>query len=244
MADDAHTEDGFLDGRVRIRQFRTGYRAGADAILLAAAVEPQAGARVLEPGCGAGAAMLALAWRRADISVLGVEIDAATAELAAENIAANGLADRLSVDCADIFEANLGAYDAILLNPPYAVPGEGKAPSDPRRRRAFVDAEGLDRWVRILADRLVGGGTLTLIHRADALARILAALEGRLGGVEIAPVFPRDGEPAHRIMVRARKGARAPMRLHRGLVLHAGAEGRFTEAAEAIFRGSATFDWR
>jgi len=244
MADDAHTEDGFLDGRLRVRQFRTGYRAGADAILLAAAVEPEPGARVLEPGCGAGAAMLALASRRADISALGVEIDPPTAELAAGNIAANGFSPRLSVVCADIFEAQVGAFDAILVNPPYAAPGDGKPPADPRRRRAFVDGDGLDRWIRVLADRLGGGGVLTLIHRADALARILAALDGRLGGVEIAPVFPRAGEAAHRVLVRAKKGARSPLRLHRGLVLHAGPEGRFSDAAEAIFRGRAIFDWR
>ena len=45
------TCDAFLDGRLRLWQPRTGYRAATDPVLLAAFVPARAGQRVLELGC-------------------------------------------------------------------------------------------------------------------------------------------------------------------------------------------------
>lgn len=239
----AITEDALLDGRLRLRQPARGYRAGADALLLAAALEPAEGASVFEPGCGVGAAMLALAVRRPDLRVLGMEIDPVTATLAADNVRLNGLEAQVSVKAGDALRDAAGVFDAILLNPPFATPTGAPEPVDPQRRRAFVTPDAIDVWIRRLADRLTGGGVMTIVHRADALPALIAALDGRLGGVEVAPVYPRAGEAAHRVLVRAVKGSRAALRLWRGLQLHADAGG-FTDEAEAIFRGRATFTWR
>ena len=55
------TEDRLLGGRVTLLQPQGGLRAGHDAVLLAAAVPARPGDRVLELGCGSGAAFLCLA---------------------------------------------------------------------------------------------------------------------------------------------------------------------------------------
>jgi len=55
------TEDALLGGRVRLLQAKVGYRAAIDPVLLAAAIPARAGQRVLDLGCGAGAASLCLA---------------------------------------------------------------------------------------------------------------------------------------------------------------------------------------
>ncbi|MBF0393554.1 MAG: methyltransferase, partial [Alphaproteobacteria bacterium] len=57
------TDDTLLDGRVRLRQPTHGYRAAIDPVFLAAAVPAGAGQRVLDAGCGAGAALLCLCAR-------------------------------------------------------------------------------------------------------------------------------------------------------------------------------------
>jgi len=57
------TEDGFLGGQLRLRQLKSGHRAGHDAVLLAAATAARPGDRVVEFGAGVGAAGLALARR-------------------------------------------------------------------------------------------------------------------------------------------------------------------------------------
>src|SRR6195256_1113038 len=83
------TEDAFLGGRLRLRQPKSGHRAGHDAILLAAATAARSGDRVVDFGAGIGAAGLAVAKRVAGIELVLVEIDEALAGLARENAAAN-----------------------------------------------------------------------------------------------------------------------------------------------------------
>jgi len=231
--------DRFLGGRLVLRQPVHGYRAGADALLLAAAVE--AAPRLMEAGCGAGAALLAAALRCPEAQLVGVEREAAMAVLARENVVANGFADRVTIAEGDAL-ANGPTFDGVFCNPPYAETGEGSAPHG-ARVHAHVTEATLDRWIAALSNRLSGAGALTLIHRAERLDRILAALDGRLGDVTVLPVRPRADAPAHRVLVRARKGSRAPMKILRGLDLHDDSDAKFTSEAEAIFRGEEAIAW-
>jgi tRNA1(Val) A37 N6-methylase TrmN6 len=82
------------------------------------------------------------------------------------------------------------------------------------------------------------GGSLTVIHKAEALSRLLTAFDGRFGGLQILPLHPRASVPAHRIIVAGRKGSRAPLMLLPGFVLH-GEDGTFTPQAQAILRAGA-----
>ena len=86
------TEDAFLGGRLRLRQLKSGHRAGHDAMLLAAATPATPGNRVVDFGAGVGAAGLAVARRVATIDLVLVEVDAALAALARANAAANAIA--------------------------------------------------------------------------------------------------------------------------------------------------------
>jgi len=82
------TEDAFLGGQLRLRQLKSGHRAGHDAMLLAAATPARRGDRVADFGAGVGAAGLAVARRVAGIDLVLVEIDATLASLARANAAA------------------------------------------------------------------------------------------------------------------------------------------------------------
>jgi tRNA1(Val) A37 N6-methylase TrmN6 len=239
----AITEDRFLNGRMRLRQPARGYRAGADAILLAAAVEAAPGARLLEAGCGAGAALVAAATFSPGASFLGVERDPQAAALARENVALNGLGDRVEIVEEDALSIG-GAYDGIFLNPPFFDEDGAGQPPAPSRRSSFLSEAAIEDWIKTLANRLRGGAALTLIHRAERLGDILGALKGRLGGVAVFPVRPVESAPAKRVLVRAVKGSRAPTSLLKGLDLHDRSGAKHTAQAEAILRGEARIDWR
>src|SRR5436305_15148804 len=76
---DGFTEDAFLGGRLRLRQPKAGYRAGHDAILLAAATAARAGDGAAEFGAGVGAAGLAVASRVPGVRIVPIELDEALA---------------------------------------------------------------------------------------------------------------------------------------------------------------------
>jgi tRNA1(Val) A37 N6-methylase TrmN6 len=215
------TEDGFLGGQLRLRQPKSGHRAGHDAILLAAACPAQAGDVVADFGAGVGAAGLALASRVPGLSMILVEIDDDLAELARGNAALNGLA-------ASVLQLDLGAraeafsaagllpdsLDAVLTNPPFNDAARHRGSPDPDRSRAHLaQASTLDGWLHAARRCLKPGGTLTMIWRADGLGEVLAGVERGFGGVTILPVHGDPAKPAIRVLVRAVKNGRAPLRL-------------------------------
>lgn len=234
------TEDLLLDGRVRLIQPKAGYRAAIDPVLLAASVPARAGQRVVDLGCGAGAVFACLAGRVAGLEVVGVERDPAMADLAGRTLASNGLAGR--IETADLMDLpapwEAGGIDHVAANPPY-LPAERADPS-PNSGRAAAGVEAgadLADWMTVARRCLRHKGTVTLVHRADRLDDILAALARGFGSVVVFPLFPKAGRDAGRVLVRAVRGGRAPLRLAPGLVLHAD-DGAYTAATEAILRGA------
>lgn len=238
------TEDTILGGRLPIRQPARGYRVNLDTILLAAAVEAPSGARLMEAGCGVGAGLLAIAKRSENTHLVGLERDANIAAIARENVANNAMSSRIEIRIGDALDRNAdwGVFDGVFVNPPYDCEGEGRAPSA-ARRYAYIAEEPIGRWISALANRLSGGAALTLIHRAARVPEIMKEMEGKLGGIELIPIRPMRDRPAKRVIVRARKGSRAPLRLLSGLDLHDDSGAKFTPEADVILKGEALLTW-
>ncbi len=241
------SRDLVLGGRIVLRQPRTGYRAGVDAALLAAACDAAPGERVIEPGCGVGGALLAAAARRPGVRCLGLERDEAAAALAGDNIAQNQLDDRVQVITGDVAagfsKLKLQPFDAALCNPPFFDdPSQLSAPH-PARAGAWLADDGLGAWIGFLLKAVREGGSITLIHRADRLGDLLALLAPKAGSIRIRPVHPFADQPAKRVMVRALKTGKAPLVLLPPLVLHDRSGAKHTPEAEAILRGEADLGW-
>ncbi len=239
----ATSDDTLLGGRVKLRQPVDGYRVAIDPVLLAAAVSADAQDRVIDIGCGSGAASLCLAARVPDCHVVGLERDPALAQLAQDNVARNEFAARLSVTRGDLLAppASLvpGSFTQVMANPPFLEATRASASPIAARASAAVEGEALlGDWIDFALSMLREKGTLTMIHRADRFAYLLAMLSGRAGGVIVFPLGPGAGKPSKRILLHAKKGSAAPLTLAHGLVLHR-ADGRNSEAAEAILRHGA-----
>lgn len=241
------TQDTVLNGSVRLHQPLAGYRAGMDAALLAAACDAAPGERVIEAGCGVGGALLAAASRRPDTRFVGVERDPDAVALGQGNIALNRMDDRVVIVAGDVergFRAlDLPVFDAIISNPPFFDdPATLRAPA-PEKSGAWMADGGLKAWTGFCLKAVREGGTITLIHRADRLADILALLAPKAGSFRIRPVAPFVDAPAKRVIVRAIKTGKAPLVLLPPLVLHARDEAGHSAQAEAILRGEAGLGW-
>lgn len=241
FSDAALSDDRFLDGRLRVFQPRVGYRAATDPVFLAAAVPARAGETVLDLGCGVGVAGLCLAVRVPGLSLVGVEMQTDYAALARRNAARNGVEMEVAeADIAALPPGILGrSFDHVVMNPPWYRSDSPRA-LDVGRDAALREAAPFRVWADVALRRLQPGGRLTIVQLAERLGEILAALEGRASAA-VLPLAPREGAPAGRVIVQARKGGRAPLRLLAPLVLHSGSaherDGEsFTPAAQAVLR--------
>jgi tRNA1(Val) A37 N6-methylase TrmN6 len=240
------TEDALLGGRVRLRQPADGYRAAIDPVLLAAAVPAGDHETVLDIGCGAGAASLCLAARVPLCRITGLEQQLALVRLAGDNAALNGVAGRFSAMVGDLLQPPPrlapGSFAHVMANPPFLEAGAATPPPDAGKRAANVEgAADLAAWVRFAAAMARPKGSVTFVHRADRVEHLLAAMAGRLGEIVLFPLWPGEGKPAKRILVRGRKDIAGPSRIASGLVLHR-RDGGFTEAADAVLRHAAALE--
>jgi tRNA1(Val) A37 N6-methylase TrmN6 len=242
----------FFGGLVGICEATEGHRAGTDAVLLAASAPDGFAGRVIDAGAGSGVVGLAVAARCPAARATLVEIDPTSAAIAADNVAANGLADRVDVIRADLLaparsRADAGlverSADLVLTNPPFHPAGRVRRSPNGRRAGAHVlSDEDLIRWVKACGTLLVPKGEIVMIHRPEALRTILDSLSGTFGGIMVLPIHARQDRPAVRVLVRATKGSRAPLALRPGLVLQ-DEEGRPSPAADAVARGRALVEW-
>lgn len=244
------TDDAFLGGGLEILQPRSGYRAGLDAVMLAAAVSNASGRplRVLDIGAGVGTAGLCVARRLEQAEVVLLERNPQLSALAAENIRRNNLENRaravtaaVGASAADIRAAGLveESFDCVIANPPYHDRGAGTLATDEFKATSHAMAEDeLERWARFMARMAAPRGTALMVHKAEALDRVLAAFETRFGAIRILPLYPRAGAPAHRVIIEGKKGSRALLQLLSGFVLHLDGN-EFTPAAQAILKGGA-----
>ncbi len=236
------TEDTMLGGQVRILQPKIGYRAALDPVLLAAAVKAKPRDRVLDVGCGTGAAMFCLAARIPGVDITGLEIQPELATLAEASIKLNAFGTRARIVIGDLKTLPdivcATPFDIVISNPPYGADG----PASPQPSIAAAHHESnvsLAQWITACIKLLRPKGRLVLIHRADRLAELMAALVPACGDIHVTPIFPKTGEPAKRIVIDAGKGRNTGDTINPGLVLHE-ATGGYTVEAETILRGAAS----
>jgi len=230
-----------LNGRVTLFQTADGLRASMDSVLLAAAVSAQPKDMILDMGCGTGAVGLCINERLRDLtlSISGIDIQDRMILLAERNAKANAMDHRCWYRCADVADKGVfdaEAFDHIVMNPPYYEQDKRIQSPDPAREIAY--SGDLSVWMASALHWLRQGGSLCLIHRADALNDILMLAHKKFGAIEVWPVHSKGGEPAIRVIVKMIRNRKTPLTLHPPLVMF-DADGAPSAQSNALLRDGA-----
>lgn len=240
------TIDDFLGGKVRLIQLEKGYRAGMDAVLLAASIDAHPRERALDLGTGTGAVAICLAARCKGVAVEGLEIQENLARLADANVTLNDLGERVKIHSGSVAGNPKGipddCYHHVFANPPYLEGTQAIPPPEASKGIAHIGGEAeLGDWVRFALRKVKNKGTLTFIFRADRITELFHHLHGKAGEIVVFPLWPREGEPAKRVIVRARKGLFGGTTMAPGMELHGTLE-RYSKAAEGVLRRGEAID--
>lgn len=231
-----------LGGKVRLLQpAEGGFRTSLDSVMLAAAVPAKSGQHVLDMGCGVGGASFCLLHRLPDIRLTGVEWEQTYLNLAIQNAALNNVSDRAEFIHSDIRDYQIEGkpiYHHVMVNPPFSEAGEHMPSPDIIKAKALghLDEDlSLEDWIDAGFRLLKSGGTLTIIYPTSGTDRIIQAFGKRFGATQIIPLWPRQGTPSKRVIIRAIKHRKTPCSIHAGLVLHE-VDGAYTKEADAVLR--------
>ncbi len=206
-----------------------GFRFAVDALLLASFAAPQDGARVLDLGAGCGVIGLAVLLLDGERTrVVGVDRDPAMVLAARENAVRLGLDEHYEIMELDVRSlrhdprVQAESFDAVLTNPPYRRPGQGRrSPSPARDAARFETAGGLEDFLAAAAYALRNKGTLFCIFSAQRLRDLLeGCVATGLEPKRILPVHGRSGDEARLVLVQARKNGNPGLSLEPGLVLY------------------------
>ena len=231
-----------------VQRAQGGHRAGLESLLLAAAVDRSHAGTVIDLGAGVGAVGLTIAARCPEARIVLVDRDGralACAGAALKRPANRTFADRVEVrqadvDGPDLRGLNRSVADLVVANPPFHVAADRGCSPDPARRAAHVLGKtGLQPWIESMEMLLKSGGAAILITASGRLDQVMRFMEHGFGGIDLLPVQGRPGRPASRVLVRAVKGSRAPVRLFPPLVLHGERGPAYLHQIEKVLRGRA-----
>ena len=237
--DNPLTTDTFFNGRIRVKQNRSGYRFSIDAVLLAGQANPHPGDTVLDLGTGCGIIPLILTQHNPNIKVYGVEVQEELAKIAAVNVKENRMEDQITILCQDMKELKhdmiSGPADLVVSNPPYRQAESGRINPDQQRAIARHEIKATLYDVVETARRMLRiSGRFISVYPAERMTDILAQM--RLSSIE--PKFLRmihsgwDTE-AKLILVEGIKGGRAGIKIGPPLIIYS-KDGSYTDEVRKL----------
>ncbi len=206
-----------MDGRLKLIQFRTGYRFSIDAILLAQFVSIKRDDVVLDLGTGCGIIPLVLLLTEPVGHVFALEIQPELADQAARNRLLNGVEDRMDVILGDIKHPPLSSSsaDVVICNPPYRPKNNGRINPDAQKAIARHEmltslTDTLDAASQILRTK----GRLAMIYPAVRLTDLLTKMTGfGLEPKRLRIVYPSMQSEAKLALIEASLGGRAGLKV-------------------------------
>ena len=238
---DAVTQDSFFNGRLRLKQHRSGYRYSIDAVILASCVHPKPGETVVDLGTGCGVIPLILAFRHPGLRIWGIELQASMAAVAQENVRDNNLTSAVTVVCADmrnVRPASVGApVDIVVSNPPYRRGRSGRVNPDMQRALARHEiAVTLPDVIRVSRRLLKTGGRLIMIYTAVRSAELLCQMRAeRIEPKRLRSIHSSDRHDASLVLVEGIREGRPGLAIAPPLTVYAG-DGSYTPDVQAMFR--------
>lgn len=199
---------------LKILQKKKGFRFGMDSVLLADFADIRGNDLVADFGTGSVVIPLLLIGRKKGKYFYGFEIQPEIADMAQRTVSMNHLDDRINIICKDVKNAEkyipLCCLDAIVCNPPYAMPGS--ALSSPVSTRAISRNQNertLSDFFQSAFRILKGKGRFFMVYPASQLFRAMTLLhQAHLEPKRFQLVYPNESKPANLVLIEAVKDAK------------------------------------
>jgi tRNA1(Val) A37 N6-methylase TrmN6 len=171
---------------------------------------------------------------------MGIERQKDLVRLATDNIILNNMRDRVEILHGDLQSPPprlaAGSYSQVISNPPYFENNRGRV--SPVVAKSLSNHESdfdMESWLKFCLLMLKPLGKITFIYHADMLDKLLSLFYGKVGDINVFPLWPTSGKIAKRAIIQGIKGSKGGLNLLPGINLHK-EDGSFTQTADAILK--------
>ena len=236
------TTDTFFNGRLQVKQNRSGYRFSIDAVLLASHIRLRPGDKVLDLGTGCGIIPLILACQHKKIKIYGIEIQKELAEIALGNVKKNHMEDQITILCCDMKELKhdmvSGPVDLIVCNPPYRKAMSGRVNPDQQKAVARHEIKvNLNDVIETARRMLQTSGRFVMIYPAQRMIDMLTQMRSK--GIEpkfFRMIYSDSSSEAKLILVEGIKGGRPGTKIGPPLLIYQ-KDGSYTDEVKRMMEG-------
>ena len=231
-----------LKNGYKIIQDTERFQFGIDAVLLAdyAMAGLKAGEKVIDLGTGTGIIPLLMAGRFPEISFTGLEVQEASAEMAARSVALNGLEERIKIvhgnlcDASSLFPRH--SFNVVTCNPPYMIDEHGRGNELDAKTIARHEVLCTLEDVVAAADTLLAThGRFFMIHRPFRLPDIFEALAShKMEPKRMRLIQPFANKEPNMVLIEARKNAKRRLTIEPPLIVR-NDDGVYTDEINKIY---------
>ncbi len=199
---------------------------GMDAVLLSGFATAPEGGRVLDLGTGTGIIPILMAAKTRARELVGLEIQAESADMANRSVLFNDLQTRVKIVQGDIKEAgnlfDAASFDVVTSNPPYMIGGHGlrnpDAPKAIARHEIMCDLEDV---VMAAAKCLKSGGKFYMVHRPFRLAEIMVIMHDyKLEPKRMQLVYPFVDKEPSMVLIEGVRGGKSRITVEKPLIIY------------------------
>lgn len=213
---------------------------GMDAVLLSAFAKVKEGERVLDLGTGTGVIPILLEAKTSGKHFTGLEICAASADMARRSAAYNQLEEKVSIIQGDIKEADrifpAASFDVVTSNPPYMTANHGLVNPDLDKAAARHEIlctleDVVSQASRVLKEK----GRFYMVHRPFRMAEIIRTLgRYRLEPKRIQLVYPFVEKEPNMLLIECLKGGNPRVTVEPPLIVYQ-EPGVYTEYVKSLY---------
>lgn len=199
---------------------------GMDAVLLSGFAAVKDGEDVIDLGTGTGIIPILLEAKTNGRHFTGLELQAASADMAERSVSLNGLRDKIDIVCGDIKEADRifgkASFNVVTSNPPYMNDLHGIKNPDEELAIARHEVKcTLDDVVRQAAALLKPRGRFYMVHRPHRLVEIINTfVRYRIEPKRIQFVHPFEDRDANMVLIEGLRGGRSMIKVEKPIIVY------------------------
>ncbi|HZK43099.1 MAG TPA: tRNA1(Val) (adenine(37)-N6)-methyltransferase [Syntrophomonadaceae bacterium] len=218
--------DDLVLGGLKVIQAKTGYRFSIDAVLLTHFCSLEKVKKVVDLGTGSGVIPLLLTYRKPDLKITGIEIQAQMVDRARRSVQYNRLEENIKILNIDIKELKNyltgGFADLVVVNPPFFKQGEGKISLNQEQAIARHELKiSMAEVVETAAYLLNDGGRLALVQRADRLVEIINLFSSNnINLIRMRLVYSHINSEAKLVLIEGQKNSHAKLKIMSPLIIY------------------------